>query len=119
MSVNKSYRDVNMQFDQKQFNKNFEEAIIKEQKVKSEEKDLEYVDETVNIILPHMKPIEDIIITIRELLYRILELLIDKQNPIPYIMSTPDRIFAFTVLILVIGSVLLLLSNLMKSSDEK
>lgn len=117
MSANKSYRDINKKFDQKEFNINFEESIINDMKVKGEDNDLSYTDETVNIKLPHKKPIEDIIITIRELLYHILELLIDKKNPIPYIISSPDRIFAFTLLLLVIGAVLLLLSNLMKSSD--
>jgi hypothetical protein len=70
--------------------------------------------------LPHKKPVEDVIINIREMFYKILEMLIDKQNPIPYIFSSPDRHFAFAVLLIIIGTLLLLFSNLMMSpSNEK
>ena len=51
--------------------------------------------------------------------YQTLELLLYKKNPIPYILSTPDRRFSFSILLIVLGSLLLLFSNLMISSDNK
>jgi hypothetical protein len=75
-------------------------------------------DESIQSKLPHKRPMEDIIIIVREIFYKILELLIDKQNPIPYILSSPDRFFATAVFLIIIGSSLLLLSNLMISSDK-
>jgi hypothetical protein len=67
-----------------------------------------------NNILPHQKSIEIIIINLREMIHIILNKLINKENPIPYINSTPDRFFTFSILLIIIGTLLLLLSNLMK-----
>jgi hypothetical protein len=120
MSVNKSQRDVNKQFDQKQFNAKFEENEnkINQEKQQAKSEDMMRKDESIVNKLPHKRPMEDIIIIVREMFYKILELLIDKQNPIPYILSSPDRFFATAVFLIVIGSSLLLLSNLMISSDK-
>ena len=49
--------------------------------------------------------------------YKILELLIDKQNPIPYIFASPDTQFAFAILIIILGALLLLTSSLMISPE--
>jgi hypothetical protein len=118
VTTNKSNRDVNKQFDQKNFNKNFEdnERIKKIQDKINKSDDISQKHQIIDKSLPHKKPIEDIIINIREMFYKILEMLIDKQNPIPYILSSPDRHFAFAILLIVIGSLLLLFSNLMISS---
>ncbi len=119
-TTDKSLRDIDKHFDQKDFNntfnKNEEELTLKMRQNKSE--DMTYHDEILDNKLPHQKPVEDIIITIRDMFYHILELLIDKQNPIPYIFSSYDRYFAFAIFLLIIGSILLLLSNLMISSDK-
>jgi len=117
ITTNKSDRNVNKQFDQRQFNDEFEEQAKideKERNLKNSQ-DLLNKHEIINNNLPHKKPIEDVIINIRELFYKIIELLLDKKNPFPYIFSTPDRQFAFSVFLIIIGSLLLLLSNLMKS----
>ena len=120
VTTNKSNRDINKQFDQKNFNKNFEDN----EKIKDTDDEL---NNSVDMFqkhyiidnkLPHKKPIEDVIINIREMFYKILEMLIDKQNPLPYIFSSPDRHFSFAILLIVIGGLLLLFSNLMISSDK-
>ena len=120
VTTNKSNRDINKQFDQKNFNKNFEEKEkVKEKVVKlNRSDDMFQQHQIIDTKLPHKKPIEDIIINIREMFYKILEMLIDKQNPLPYIFSTPDRHFSFAILLIVIGGLLLLFSNLMISSDK-
>jgi hypothetical protein len=114
---NKSNRDINKQFDQKNFNKSFEdnEKIIEEESKFINSRDIDQEHQIIDKTLPHKKPVEDIIINIREMFYQILEILIDKKNPIPYIISTPDRYFAFSILLIIIGTLLLLFSNLMMS----
>jgi hypothetical protein len=115
-TTNKSDRDVNVRFDEKKFNSQFIENDLQFNKDTNK---MNYYDEISDNILPHQKPVQDIIINIREMFYQTLELLIYKKNPIPYILSTPDRRFSFSILLIVIGSLLLLFSNLMISSDEK
>jgi len=117
---NKSDRNINTQFDQKKFNIQFDEndLQINKETIQTNSNDMNHYDEISDKLLPHQKPVQDIIINIREMFYQSLELLIDKQNPIPYILSTPDRQFSFAILLIVIGTLLLLFSNLMISSEE-
>jgi len=112
-TTNKSDRNIDTQFDQKKFNSQFEE---KDLQINNSD-DMNYYDEISDIILPHQKPVQDIIINIREMFYKTLEILIDKKNPFAYILSTPDRQFSFAILLIVIGSLMLLFSNLMISSS--
>jgi hypothetical protein len=72
-------------------------------------------DEIINTNLPHLKSIDIIIINLREMIHIILQNIIKKENPIPYINSTPDRFFTCSILLIIIGTLLLLLSNLMKN----
>ena len=120
-TTNKSNRDINKQFDQKAFNKNFEdnEKIIEEEAKFRYADDINQDHHIIDKILPHQKPVEDVILNIREMFYTILEMLIDKQNPIDYIFSSPDRHFAFAILLIIVGSLLLLFSNLMISDSNK
>lgn len=116
-STNKSERDINKQFDQRQFNDKFikqDEKIIQEQKI-SKSDDMTRPHEIIQKTLPHQKPVSDVIINIREMFYKSIEMLIDKKNPLEYILSSPDRHFAFATFLIIIGTLLLLLSNLMKS----
>jgi hypothetical protein len=119
-TTNKSDRDVDMQFDQTEFNKQFEsnEQVIKHQTKLLESDDLSYSDEINGNLLPHQRPVQDIIIIIREMFYNCLEMLIDKKNPIPYVIATPDRQFALAILLIVLGSLFLLFGNLMISSEK-
>lgn len=66
------------------------------------------------VILPHERTIDKIVMGIRELFFKILELLIDKKNPMTYIYSSEYRRFDFAVLLIIMGALLLLLSNIMK-----
>lgn len=121
VTTNKSDRNINIQFDQRQFNDQFEQneqRLNKDMKV-SMSQDMNHFDEISDRLLPHQKPVQDIIINIREMFYKSLEMLIDKKNPIPYLFSTPDRFFSLTVFLIVIGSLLLLFSNLMISQGKK
>lgn len=62
---------------------------------------------------PHKRPLEYIILSIRDFFFKSLEMLTDKKNPIPYIFSTEERKFHFSLFLIIIGTLLLLLSNLM------
>ena len=119
-TINKSERNIDIQFDLNQFNKKFddnEQKTIKELK-QSSTIDMRKPDEIIQKLLPHQKPIEEIIVNIRELFYKTLEMLINKQNPIPYIMSTPDRYFSGSVFLIIMGTLLLLFSTLMMGPNK-
>jgi hypothetical protein len=122
-TTNKSDRNINKYFN--------EEQITIRKKLNN--LDVQPEKNNYNIskkILPHEKSVsrsrseqarlnplglnvQDIIILIRDMIYKIFEMLVDRKNPIPYILSSPDRYFAFTIFIITIGFLLLLLGNLM------
>lgn len=108
------------QFSDK-FNKRFEDTDeeIRGNLNKYDTQDMKIIDEKIKTVPLHKKPTEEVIVTIRELFYKSLEMLLNKQNPIPFIFSTPDRQFAFAILMIGIGTLLLLFSNLMMSSETK
>lgn len=99
----------NIKFDPTGFNKSFE-ANDNKIKKKNSEIDVQYEDE----LLPHKRPVEDIIIDIRDIFYQILNLIENKENPIPYIYSSDKRQFSFSLFLIIFGTLLLLLSSLMK-----
>ena len=113
---NKSNRNLNLDFDLKQFNTKFK---ANEEQLQKNRKNVVISNEIISTKLPHQKPVEDILINIREMFYKVIEMLSDEQNPLPYLFSTPDRQFALSIFLIIIGSCLLLFSNLMISSDEK
>lgn len=117
-TTNKSERTIDQKFNQEEFNKQF----IKNDKSINVQKDdtlLNNPDEVVINILPHQRPITDIIILLREFTYKVLEMLVYKQNPLPYIFSTIENQFIFSLLLIIIGGLLLLFSNLMKSPPKE
>jgi hypothetical protein len=97
-------------FDPTNFNSNF----IKNDKPLIKSQDQNKIDKDI-IILPHKQPLEKIIIDIRDLIFKILEKLEGKENPIPFIFANEERKFYFSVLLILFGSLFLLLSTLMKS----
>lgn len=111
-TTNKSNRDLDTKFNKIQFNKDFDEDT----KIKYNP-DLEKDDEIISSKLPHERTIQDIVIITRDMIYKILELLINKQNPLPYIYSSPDKQFTFALVLIIIGTLLLLLSGLMMSKS--
>lgn len=61
----------------------------------------------------HRKYTEDLGINIKNLFFEMLEMLANGKNPVPYAMSDPNKQFAFSVMILIIGVLMLFFSNLM------
>jgi hypothetical protein len=120
-TTNHSDRNVEQKFDQVQFNKTFENEdtrmILNQKFINSY--DIRQDDEIISELLPHQKPIEEIVINIRELFYVLINKFIDRENPIPYIQESPDRVFAFALMIIILGSTGLLLSNILKNNDDK
>jgi len=118
-TTNKSDRNINKQFDLRQFNNKFEEEYPGDSiNNPTDDNNLIDNDDMIKKKLPHQKPVQDVLINIREMFYLTLEMLIDKKNPIPVLFSTPDRYFSAAVFLIVIGALLLLFSNLMISSDK-
>ena len=63
--------------------------------------------------LPHKRNIEDIIIDVREMCFKLIEFANDKKSPIEYILSNERNQFSFCVIVVLIGIILLLFSNLL------
>jgi len=102
------------EFDPTGFNKKFKSNEQNTNKLILAQQNLESEDiEIINV--PHKKPIETIILDIRDLFFQILNIIEDKQNPIPYIFASDKRQFAFSLFLIIFGTLLLLLSSLMKS----
>ena len=101
-------------FDSTGFNKNFE---INDNKSQNAQTVMPEIGVQYDI-LPHKQPIEDVIINIRDVFFQTLNLIEDKQNPIPYIYSSDKRQFSFSLFLIIFGTLLLLLSSLMKSPEK-
>lgn len=109
-------------FNPNEFNKQFEEADAK-----SEQEDNQINQEVVE--KKNIKQIEkedssnvyidDLGINMKNLFFEILEKLVNKENPIPYIMETEKRQFTFAIMILIIGGLTMFLSNLMIDEEKK
>jgi hypothetical protein len=115
-TTNKSNRDLDVKFNQVEFNKEFEDADTKGIKYNP---DMSKDDEILLSKLPHERSIEDIMIISRNMIYKILDLLIEKKNPLPYINSSPDKQFTFAIILIVFGGLLLLLSGLMMEKNHE
>ena len=129
--VSKAGRNDKIEFDQRQFNAKFEVAQAEDEKgfKQNASADMVKKDEILTtfdpedfmkkkIKLPHQRPIEDIIIISREMFYKCLEMLVEKKNPYNYIMSSPDRFFTFSLVLIILGSTLLLMSNIFSSKKN-
>jgi hypothetical protein len=66
-----------------------------------------------NIKLPHQRNLDEIIFDTRTVFFKILEISLDKKNPLPYILSDDRNQLAFCVLVISIGVMMLLISNLL------
>ena len=106
----------NIKFDPTNFNKNFEDNEMKNKnninKNNMPELGIQYD------LLPHKQPIENVIIDIRDVFFQVLNLIEEGQNPIQYIYSSDKRQFSFSLFLIIFGTLLLLLSSLMKSPNE-
>ena len=92
---------------------NKESETISEIKSKYE-KELIMQETETKELLPHQKSIEDIVYDMRIVFFKVLEILLNKQNPIPYILSESKNQFSFCLIIIIIGILMLLISNLLK-----
>jgi hypothetical protein len=106
-----------VKYDPTNFNKKFEEKDKTNNNLVLAEKNLDYDVEIIN--LPHKEPVERIILDIRDLFFQILNLVEEKENPLPYIFSSDKRQFAFSLFLIIFGTLLLLLASLMKSPYDK
>jgi hypothetical protein len=96
-------------FNINEFNKKFEESDLINKVIKKETKQkFIYKEIEQNIYL-----FEDFVINIKNLFFKILELLVYFKNPIPYILENNKREFYFAIMILIIGILLLFFSNLL------
>lgn len=121
--VNRDARNVNITFDQKEFNQKFEanNKALELQEKEDASMDMNQNDEANNMdpkedlpLLPHQRPIEDLIVITRETVFKSLEMISHFENPIPYINGSPDRFFCMSVSLVILGTVLLIFSNLQK-----
>jgi len=117
ISNKKGIKDDNfVKFNPTKLNKQFDDIEKKNKlllvKQNVEEKDVEI------IVLPHKEPVENIILNIRDLFFQILNIIEQKENPIPFIFSSDKRQFSFSLFLIIFGTLLLLLSSLMKSSYD-
>lgn len=65
-------------------------------------------------LLPHQKSFVEITNDVKIVFLKIVEISMNKENPIPFILSEERNQFAFCVIILLIGVILLLLSNILQ-----
>lgn len=118
-TTNRSERNITQKFDLGNFNKTFEERRASIELGSENVYDYEESnDDIMNEIPIHKKPVETIIVSVRDLFNNSLDMLVDKQNPIPYIFSNEDRKFCFSIFLIIMGTLLLLFSNLMISSKK-
>jgi hypothetical protein len=96
-------------FNPDEFNKKFEEADSVVENEKITKKEVPIVEETPF----NLSYTQDLGVNIKNLFFEILEILMNKQNPIPYIVENEKRQFLFAIMILIIGGLLLFWSNLM------
>jgi len=104
-------------FNPDEFNKQFEEAdsaIEAEQEKKSTNQEAPVIEETPM----NLSYTQDLGINMKNLFFEILEMLMNQQNPIPYIMEDEKRQFLFAIMVLLIGGLLLFWSNLMINESK-
>lgn len=65
-------------------------------------------------VLPHQRKLDEIIFDVRIVLLKVMEMLLNKENPLPFILSEDRHQFAFCILVITIGVIMLLFSNLLK-----
>jgi len=120
-TTKKSNRDVKKSFNNTSdsINTGFEKKDISDLAKKRVDKDLKKMNDIkIERRLPHQLSIGEIIVNMRDLFFHVMELLIDKKNPIPYIFSSETRQFTFSILLVLIGTILLLFSNVMISTKN-
>ena len=103
--------------NQKQFNLDFEKNDLNLNKNKNNKSDNKSDNkQPIKIkILPHQQTVENIMINIKDLIFTIIDMLENKENPLPFILSDDNNIFSCSLFLIIFGSLMLLLSSLLKS----
>ena len=100
-----------VKFNPSTFNNRFVAAdVLAKQEQEQEQKDIKIINNVEEVPLTMT---DDLGIDMKNLFFKILELLADSQNPIPYIMNSPRNQFVFAVMIISVGGLLMFFSNLM------
>jgi len=99
--------------DQEGWDKNEQEVLddIKKKYIESDNyflKDKEILEDT-----PHKKPIIEIVKDVRIVFLEIINIIIKKENPIPYVMSNNTNQFSFCIIVIAVGVFLLLFTNIL------
>ena len=107
-------------FNVDEFNKNFEKTDLmtkqmEQQNIINKEIEPNIINKEIeqNIINKEIeqRKSENLIINIKNVFFEVLELLLDFKNPIPHILENEKKEFAFSIIILLSGILLLFLSN--------
>tara|TARA_B100000900_G_C20518122_1_gene690971 strand:- start:378 stop:767 length:390 start_codon:yes stop_codon:yes gene_type:complete len=121
---NKLEGNINAVFkpDQERWDRNELEVIseINKQYLRKTEKTDEYFNllkkklDTQGIsLMPHQKSIEVIIHDTRKFLIELMDILSNENNPYDYIVSSQENIFSFSLILIVLGVIVFILSSLM------
>jgi hypothetical protein len=104
----------------KRFNKIFEEDAEIKRKYAEYNKD-EATDESIDTeTLPRKiynnptEMTEDLGVDMKNLVFDVLKMLANRENPLPFIMSDEKKQFSFAILLCIIGGLMLFFSNLMR-----
>jgi len=117
-----SFGDINAVFkpDQQRWDRNELEIIsdINEDYIKKSRKAEEYYTRLQNKIdlnglkvLPHQKSIEVIIYDARKLMVEAFEMISNDKNPYNYIVSSQENIFSCTIILIISGVIIFILSS--------
>lgn len=121
---NKLQGDINAVFkpDQQRWDRNELEVIseINKQYLRKTEKADEYFERLRNkldtqgiSLLPHQKSIEVIIYDARKFLIELMDIISNEENPYNYIVSSQENIFSFTLIMIVLGITIFIISSFM------
>tara|TARA_E500000178_G_C17019787_1_gene754928 strand:- start:2372 stop:2761 length:390 start_codon:yes stop_codon:yes gene_type:complete len=121
---NKLQGDINAVFkpDQQRWDRNELEVIseINKQYLRKTEKADEYFERLRNkldtqgiSILPHQKSIEVIIYDARKFLIELMDIISNEENPYDYIVSSQENIFSFTLIMIILGVIIFIISSFM------
>lgn len=121
---NKLQGDINAVFkpDQQRWDRNELEVIseINKQYLRKTEKADEYYERLRNkldtqgiSILPHQKSIEVIIYDARKFLIELMDIISNEENPYDYIVSSQENIFSFTLIMIILGVIIFIISSFM------
>ena len=100
----------NMNFEANEVKQEVEDKIEREKELAKKEQLLKEQNISNMDIIP--KEVYNFGIDVSRLLFIILDLIANKKNPLPYIMSSSNNITIFSIMLLFFGLLLFFLSNI-------